>query len=386
MKPHPCLLLQVVDSNETSLQAGQAAATARGLERRMRFVCNDFTSFAAANRCNKIDNRSKKTLALGRAGTLQEASSTVIKEEGSLSEASLVGKGPAVKLINESSAPLQQKNSGGGGGAAAATAATAGCVSEYPWARVDAVVALHACGGLTDHALAFAADHDAPFLVVPCCFNKHPVVGGAAWHHEHRTRRQELQQQQESFANATADARTSSGRTEAKTEMGRLASTREVSRTSATGGAAPAVAVDGSNVDTAAAAAVAAENVVVRLAESDARELSFRAMTTIGTLRLQACQRAEKIHEVDGNSGKPDGRDASSQLENENDDDEPLGCTQRSLAIDGTKLQLSLEAFPQVFSLRNLVLVGERVASEGSRTPESFPGDETALRADAHLF
>lgn len=38
----------------------------------------------------------------------------------------------------------------------------------------DVVVALHACGGLTDLALAVARSKGAACLVVPCCFRSHP--------------------------------------------------------------------------------------------------------------------------------------------------------------------------------------------------------------------
>ena len=43
---------------------------------------------------------------------------------------------------------------------------------------VDIVVALHACGTLSDVALAFALSHSASFIIVPCCFrsNSHLSV------------------------------------------------------------------------------------------------------------------------------------------------------------------------------------------------------------------
>jgi len=43
---------------------------------------------------------------------------------------------------------------------------------------VDVVVALHACGTLSDVALAFASSHSASFVIVPCCFrsNNHLLV------------------------------------------------------------------------------------------------------------------------------------------------------------------------------------------------------------------
>jgi Methyltransferase domain len=40
--------------------------------------------------------------------------------------------------------------------------------------RVDLVVALHACGALSDVALGHAAVHEACFVVSPCCFQSNP--------------------------------------------------------------------------------------------------------------------------------------------------------------------------------------------------------------------
>jgi hypothetical protein len=39
---------------------------------------------------------------------------------------------------------------------------------------IDMVVALHACGGLTDVALGHAVIHKAAFVICPCCFRSHP--------------------------------------------------------------------------------------------------------------------------------------------------------------------------------------------------------------------
>eukprot|EP00747_Dinoflagellata_sp_TGD_P041822 gnl/TRDRNA2_/TRDRNA2_141698_c0_seq3.p1 gnl/TRDRNA2_/TRDRNA2_141698_c0~~gnl/TRDRNA2_/TRDRNA2_141698_c0_seq3.p1 ORF type:complete len:480 (-),score=74.03 gnl/TRDRNA2_/TRDRNA2_141698_c0_seq3:17-1456(-) len=41
---------------------------------------------------------------------------------------------------------------------------------------IDLVVALHACGGLTDEAIAFARSRNIAFLVVPCCYTKIPAT------------------------------------------------------------------------------------------------------------------------------------------------------------------------------------------------------------------
>jgi hypothetical protein len=46
--------------------------------------------------------------------------------------------------------------------------------------RVHVLVALHACGGLSDVALELAASSGAAALVCTCCFNKHRGFSGAA--------------------------------------------------------------------------------------------------------------------------------------------------------------------------------------------------------------
>lgn len=40
---------------------------------------------------------------------------------------------------------------------------------------IDLVVALHACGDLSDLALDFASRHECPFVVCPCCFTRHLI-------------------------------------------------------------------------------------------------------------------------------------------------------------------------------------------------------------------
>ena len=65
--------------------------------------------------------------------------------------------------------------------AAAAAPAPAPATAPAPL-PVDAVVALHACGGLTDAALALARAHGAQLLAVPCCFLKSPELSpGGGW-------------------------------------------------------------------------------------------------------------------------------------------------------------------------------------------------------------
>jgi hypothetical protein len=46
--------------------------------------------------------------------------------------------------------------------------------SDLDMVEADLVVALHACGHLSDVALAHAINRDAGFVIVPCCFNSNP--------------------------------------------------------------------------------------------------------------------------------------------------------------------------------------------------------------------
>ena len=46
-------------------------------------------------------------------------------------------------------------------------------ISQAELGEVDVVVALHACGGLSDVALRLSAACGASALVCTCCFNKH---------------------------------------------------------------------------------------------------------------------------------------------------------------------------------------------------------------------
>eukprot|EP00980_Cylindrotheca_fusiformis_P029446 scaffold23476_cov125-Cylindrotheca_fusiformis.AAC.14 len=46
--------------------------------------------------------------------------------------------------------------------------------SDLDVIKADVVVALHACGHLSDIALAHAVNRDAGFVIVPCCFNSNP--------------------------------------------------------------------------------------------------------------------------------------------------------------------------------------------------------------------
>jgi SAM-dependent methyltransferase len=224
----PSAVVTVVDSNASSLAAGETAAAARGLGSRMSFVCQDFADFAASHE-------------------------------------------PAA-------------SPGEGRSDAANNAAVANSFGP-----VRCLVALHCCGGLSDRALAFAAQVACPFLVVPCCFNKWPIAPFPPWKSQYfgHVRLQHLEAQ----CGAEEASRGSSQQSDAdeSTEPFIDEATEQLA-------------------------------VMERLAESDARAVSFKAMSVINALRLRATK-----HALDGND---------------------------------EQLQLGIEAFPKDFSLRNMVLVG----------------------------
>ncbi|CAJ1400868.1 unnamed protein product, partial [Effrenium voratum] len=124
---------------------------------------------------------------------------------------------------------------------------------------VDMVVALHACGGLSDAVLEFARQRQVPFLVCPCCHLKHQHLEPAnGW---------------SSLLPFLAKETGPNPPEEAQT--------------------------------------------LRQLAELDRRDISFRALKVIAALRLQA-----------------------------------IGWNQR--------LRCTLGMFPEEFSQRNLVIIGER--------------------------
>jgi 2-polyprenyl-3-methyl-5-hydroxy-6-metoxy-1,4-benzoquinol methylase len=54
--------------------------------------------------------------------------------------------------------------------------ADASTVDLTAYGRFDLVVALHACGGLTDVALGHAVNQQTPFVICPCCFCSNPQL------------------------------------------------------------------------------------------------------------------------------------------------------------------------------------------------------------------
>jgi len=136
----PHTLVTVVDANVSSLRQGKAFAKRCGEEvyRRIRFVCARFEanfSFEGVHILSDADLQEPE----------QEHSCTIEKTEQSIS-------------MHTTSSE---------------TASTAARVPAV-YVDVDVVVALHACGGLSDLALHYAATKPCRFLVCPCCYLKTP--------------------------------------------------------------------------------------------------------------------------------------------------------------------------------------------------------------------
>lgn len=135
--PHICVT--VVDANLSSLRQGKLFARKCGesVYRRIVFVCTRFVvdfNFDGAQVLSDTDI----------ADIDVEASNTI-------------GTSDADDEVGEEASRAPQR-------------------AEVPPAvpTIDLVVALHACGGLSDLALHYAAMHQCKFLVCPCCYLKTP--------------------------------------------------------------------------------------------------------------------------------------------------------------------------------------------------------------------
>lgn len=120
----PEVRVVVVDSNESSVRGGEEYARKCGVADRIDFVCENFSVFV--NRvCNDEDN-----------------------EGGSCN-----GSGCSIKT------------------------------KEIRTKSVDFVVALHACGDLSDMALQYALENQCHFIICPCCYVKRYLAPFAPfWH------------------------------------------------------------------------------------------------------------------------------------------------------------------------------------------------------------
>lgn len=125
----PHALVTVVDANMSSLCQGKAFAKRCGEEvyRRIRFVCARFEANFSFDGVHILSDADLPE---------HDSSGAVQRDE------------PATGKSTPTPAILMPK--------------------------VDVVVALHACGGLSDLALHYAATHQCRFLVCPCCYLKTP--------------------------------------------------------------------------------------------------------------------------------------------------------------------------------------------------------------------
>ena len=117
----PNCIVTVVDKNETSLMAGKEFCEKLGCASRMNFVSGDMGQIVAA--MNQDTSSSN--------GVFPSSSNSDLND-------------------------------------------FLGCLSgiDTRWPKVDLVVALHACGDLSDLALSFANQLQVPFVVCPCCYTK----------------------------------------------------------------------------------------------------------------------------------------------------------------------------------------------------------------------
>ena len=126
---YPSCFVSVVDKNESSLLAGKEYARHLGVDNRMRFVCRDMGQVVAAMKQRKVEQEYNNN---NQRDSLMKYSKD--------SAASVF-----LDYVNENGDPMP---------------------------KVNLVVALHACGDLSDLALAFANELEVPFVVCPCCYTK----------------------------------------------------------------------------------------------------------------------------------------------------------------------------------------------------------------------
>jgi hypothetical protein len=118
----PHVRVTVIDANASSLDQGQRFAESFGprVSERIRFLCLRIT----------------EEMDFSKEGILGSSPSGISTADGAVESASAVSSQRAV----------------------------------------DFVVALHACGGLSDLALRCAVQNNCKFLVCPCCYLKTPIV------------------------------------------------------------------------------------------------------------------------------------------------------------------------------------------------------------------
>ena len=183
--------------------------------------------------------------------------------------------------------------------------------------RVDLVVALHACGALSDVAVAQAVRHKAGFVVCPCCFNANQ------------------------FLRVPVEIPPTEDPAEAPAALASSSASVPVSVSAADWLGLPAASL--------AALLAAADLQGDHAAASEAAQ-------TVCALRLEAAQRhwAELWAELSEQTGASAQARASAAGEKQ-------GCREEvgnAAAGGGGALRVSLRQFPIAFSTRNLCLVG----------------------------
>eukprot|EP01051_Picozoa_sp_SAG22_P014716 SAG22_NODE_1826_length_3501_cov_254.010876_2_plen_263_part_00 len=170
---------------------------------------------------------------------------------------------------------------------------------------------LHACGGLTDIILDLFCEAGGSFIVCPCCFTK---LRGMSCDWFRGRQGVEL---------ASISASSLSNSMRAGSDLPPATATSESTASP------PQMAIsNGASHDENAAL----DETLCRLAESKRREVSLRAMHLLNSMRLGQLEEVQKRK----------------------------GCTE---------VELALLAFPEAYSLRNLVLVGRRAVSSAAGQP-----------------
>jgi hypothetical protein len=172
------------------------------------------------------------------------------------------------------------------------------------------VVALHACGSLSDMALSYASQRKASFCVVPCCFSKtNPEHSSSMWC--------------ATVAESSAPPTTSPQLEDSTMQI--LPETTQP---------------HGSREDRI--------RMLGRLAESEPRECSWKTMRGINILRLCGVCSADDACIL---SIPP-------SYETHNDDTVALVRAEENGKADAGMWQMTLDSFPRAYSLRNMVLIG----------------------------
>lgn len=209
-KTFPDVIVTVVDANERSLRQGELFARSQGqpISARIRFIC--------ANVTEEFSPQAVANLG-GSGGNYNENSSDLI---------------------------------------------------DFCATNVDFVVALHACGGLSDLAMRFAVLNSCRFVVCPCCYLKNPfLLPLAPMERGNLEAAVDENHQSPVFVTSSAHAITDSTSVDVATSITGVAHYFKLNFVSHTD-----------------------RGVLLRLAESDNRSVSLRACRVINSQRLNSLQ------------------------------------------------------------------------------------------------